>query len=766
MEQRNKAHFKIANISVFIISVWLGFIHLAGAVVQEGPDIVIIGLMGFVCIGTPILLLIGFNVSKDHRNLAIYVPGLFFLAMTVMQTLQGDKGWDLYYLPLCLMLCVISCLYDNFNQSLIYALLQNVVLGIMTLQKVPFMGPDSLSIIYFLNPSYEGIPLLSFGWFASVLTSFFTLIVFWYLLYRATEAVKGKDSFRTLLDTTPNYIAMVDGLNCVTNVSKTMASLANLRDPEWAIGRPVLDLFPSVQLKEMAGDLLRKKIGVYEEMWEFVLNGEHRYFKALGDDLPGENAGILINLSDMTHLAERDEIAAMKDSLNIGLFFMDRNFIIQDNYSKAMSWMLGVSEFHGVRFTDLLEASVTPTELAAIQDYFGMLFDRQFDQAMLDDINPLNEFHYVSTETKERKILHIGFISVERGHGEVMLMSSIYDITAKIELQKKLAEEEKLRQEEMRSLFELINVEPRVFSDFIEDAEYEFQQINKILKNNEMSSHEALVEIYQSVHAIKSNAVILGLATFGEKVHMMETLIKEMREKKEVPFDDMLHLTLEIERLVKEKNNFRVTIGRINSFKSGSKLKSNDDVLIEALIKASEKASSDLNKKVQFVVDTVDASVMEHGPRRVMKEVLMQLVRNSVVHGIENPEERLERGKSETGSIRLSIKVEDNMIHIKLKDDGNGLDFDKIREKALKTGFFKDERDAQDKNHLLQAIFSPGFSTAATEGVHAGRGIGLNLVRDRVKELNGTLKVQTEHGKGTAFHVYIPLPPEVEQKAS
>jgi two-component system chemotaxis sensor kinase CheA len=550
-----------------------------------------------------------------------------------------------------------------------------------------------------------------------------------------------------------------------------MAKLAGLKDPEWAIGCPVIDLFPTIELKDMACRLLKKQSGVYEDMWEFTLKGERRYFKALGDDLPSEAGGILVNLIDMTHLAERDEIAAMKDSLNIGLFFMDKNFIIQDNYSKAMNKMMGVSEFHNVRFLDLLESSVMPSELQAINDYFDMLFARQFDQAMLNDINPLDEFRYVSPETHERKIFHVGFTAVERGPNDVMIMASIYDITAKVELQKRLAEEEKRRQEEMRSLFELINVEPRVFNDFIEDAEYEFGQIEKIFKNHEISAHAALVEVYQSVHAIKSNAVILGLATFGEKVHAVETFIKGLREKEDVPFDDMLHLTLEIENLVNDKENFRETISKINAFKGGTgKQKSNDDVLIEALSRATEKASLDLGKKVQFVVDSLDAGIMEHGPRRLMKEVLMQLVRNSVAHGIEPAEDRLAKGKGEAGSIHLSIKAENNMIHIRLKDDGGGLNFDRIREKALKIGFFKDEKDAQDKNKLLGAIFSPGFSTAETEGMHAGRGIGLNLVRDRIKDLGGSLKVQTEADKGTAFHLYIPLPAEAvttaEPKAS
>jgi two-component system chemotaxis sensor kinase CheA len=765
-KNRKKASFRVGNISVVLCVLVLGPIHIANILARGVPDFFTLGMLGVVTGAGLFALIVSYRIVKNYENLALFVPGVFFAFISAVQSIQADIcGWDEYYLPLCIACCVLSCLYNNYTQTLIFVLVENAILAIMALTGVHFMGTAADSkVLYILDPElYQGIPLSAFGIIISLFSSLFLLLAFGALYKKANDASERRDSFETLMATAPNFIAMVDELNIVTNISSNFAKLAHLENPDWAIGRPAIDLFPSIELKELAGNLLRKKIGVYEEMWEFWLNGEHRFFKALADDLPDEK-GILINLIDMTHLAERDEIAAMKDSLNIGLFFMDKDFIIQDNYSKALPQILGINEIQNTRFLDVLTESVLPSELIAIEDYFNMLFAQQFDQDMLDDINPLNEFNYFSSETKERKILHVDFIPVERGHGEIMIMGSIYDMTAKVELQRKLAQEESLRQEEMRSLFELINVEPRVFNDFIEDADYEFKQIDGIFKNHDLTSHEALIETYKSVHAIKSNAVILGLATFGEKVHSLESEIKLMREKVDVPFDDMLHLTLAIEKLMQEKENFRITIEKINSFKNNTKLKSNDDVLIEALMRATDKASSDLNKKVKFVVDSLDAGIMEYGPRRLMKEVLMQLVRNSVVHGVEEPEVRIAKGKDETGSIHLSIKAENNMIHIRLKDDGGGINYDKIREKALKSGFFKTEAEAQDKNKLLSAIFSPGFSTAETEGVHGGRGIGLNLVRDRIKEIGGSLKVQSELDKGTAFHLYIPLSDELQEK--
>jgi two-component system chemotaxis sensor kinase CheA len=298
-------------------------------------------------------------------------------------------------------------------------------------------------------------------------------------------------------------------------------------------------------------------------------------------------------------------------------------------------------------------------------------------------------------------------------------------------------------------------VEPIVFNDFLDDAEYEFERINETLGNNELSAHNALVEIYQSVHAIKSNAVILGLDTFGEKAHDLESKIKKIREQEEIPFNDMMNLVADIERLSLEKENFKSTIGKINSFKSAGSRSQKQYVLVESLSKAVKKTSDDIGKKIKFVVDRIDDEAIDRGPRRIIKEVLMQLIRNSALHGIEEPEDRIAKGKDETGVIRLSIKLKEEKIHIKLGDDGNGINYKKIAEKALRLNLIN-KKDAEDKDKLLKIIFAPGFSTAETEGVHAGRGIGLNLVRDRVRSENGSIKVETKSGKGTVFNIFFP----------
>ncbi|MDR0473936.1 MAG: hypothetical protein LBH43_09750, partial [Treponema sp.] len=245
--------------------------------------------------------------------------------------------------------------------------------------------------------------------------------------------------------------------------------------------------------------------------------------------------------------------------------------------------------------------------------------------------------------------------------------------------------------------------------------------------------------------------------TFGDKVHKLESEIKKLRELENAPFVEMLNLTMELEQLSREKDQFKTTIEKINSFKASASNgpRQSQFVLVESLTKTVNKVSGDMGKKIQFVVDDIDDAVIEKGPRRIIKETLMQLVRNSAVHGIEAPQDRIAQGKGETGTIRLSMKISGGNIHVKLGDDGRGFNYAKIAEKALQLNLIKPE-DVNDKGALLRAIFSPGFSTAETEGIHAGRGIGLSLVQDRVRSGKGSIKVQSEPGKGTIFNVFFP----------
>lgn len=137
-------------------------------------------------------------------------------------------------------------------------------------------------------------------------------------------------------------------------------------------------------------------------------------------------------------------------------------------------------------------------------------------------------------------------------------------------------------------------------------------------------------------------------------------------------------------------------------------------------------------------------------------DVLMHLIRNAVDHGLERPAERLAAGKSPEGLLRLSCAHVGQEIVLAVKDDGRGLDLARIRAKAEAMGLLS-PGDPVDEPALFEAIFAPGFSTAAATTAVSGRGVGMDAVREKLRALGGTIELETRPGKGTTFTMRLPL---------
>jgi two-component system chemotaxis sensor kinase CheA len=137
-------------------------------------------------------------------------------------------------------------------------------------------------------------------------------------------------------------------------------------------------------------------------------------------------------------------------------------------------------------------------------------------------------------------------------------------------------------------------------------------------------------------------------------------------------------------------------------------------------------------------------------------EPLVHLIRNSVDHGIEGPDERVAAGKTPTGTILLSAAQESNHVVITIMDDGGGIDAVRVREKALERGLLKGDETLTERD-VVQLIFSQGFSTREAVTEVSGRGVGLDVVLKSIERLNGLVEVETVRGVGTKFIIQLPL---------
>jgi two-component system chemotaxis sensor kinase CheA len=141
-----------------------------------------------------------------------------------------------------------------------------------------------------------------------------------------------------------------------------------------------------------------------------------------------------------------------------------------------------------------------------------------------------------------------------------------------------------------------------------------------------------------------------------------------------------------------------------------------------------------------------------------IKDPLTHIVRNSVDHGIERPDARVEKGKPAEGCLKMRAYHEGGQVNIEIADDGAGVDFERVKQKALQGGFITAEQAARMSDHeTLHLIFLPGFSTAEKITNVSGRGVGMDVVKTNIEKIGGTVDLQSQPGQGTTLKIKIPL---------
>jgi len=182
---------------------------------------------------------------------------------------------------------------------------------------------------------------------------------------------------------------------------------------------------------------------------------------------------------------------------------------------------------------------------------------------------------------------------------------------------------------------------------------------------------------------------------------------------------------------------------------------------IETLFGAVPRLVRDLSAELgkQVFVDLEGGDVeLDREMIEMVRDPLTHIIRNAIDHGIETPHDRLAQGKREAGTLSITARQSGNKISIVITDDGRGIDEEVIAAKAVATGLITEaERDSFDREKILQLIFEPGFSTAAEVSSISGRGVGLDIVRDNLERVGGSIRVTSTVGSGSLFYLQIPL---------
>lgn len=184
-------------------------------------------------------------------------------------------------------------------------------------------------------------------------------------------------------------------------------------------------------------------------------------------------------------------------------------------------------------------------------------------------------------------------------------------------------------------------------------------------------------------------------------------------------------------------------------------------VPLESVVNRFPRLIRDLNKKLNKKMELYISGEDTELDRTVIDEIgdpLMHLLRNAADHGLESNEERVRLGKPETGSIILNAFQEGNNVVIEVKDDGAGINVEKIKNKALERGTItREQADMMSDQEIIDLLFRPSFSTAEQISDVSGRGVGLDVVKTKIESLGGDVEVRTVLGQGSNFVIRLPL---------
>ncbi|MFA6203644.1 MAG: Hpt domain-containing protein [Gallionella sp.] len=229
------------------------------------------------------------------------------------------------------------------------------------------------------------------------------------------------------------------------------------------------------------------------------------------------------------------------------------------------------------------------------------------------------------------------------------------------------------------------------------------------------------------LHTLKGSARMAGVLSISQIAHQMEERLHDEAAAQA----DFANIT----RLLDALRNEFVDGGAANSD--------------ERFYRTVWQAAKETGREVHLELVGIDTGQLLTAP-------IEHLLRNAVVHGIESPLHRIACGKPPVGEVRIEVGRVGNEIVIELADDGRGLDLAALRTRAVSMGVLREADGLMDDNTLAQLIFIPGLSTAGEITQLAGRGIGMDVVKNCVEERSGRISVSSVRGQGTTFTLYLP----------
>jgi signal transduction histidine kinase len=474
--------------------------------------------------------------------------------------------------------------------------------------------------------------------------------------------------------------------------------------------------------------------------------------------------------------AETDRIM---ETVQEGLLLIDARGIIGDYHSRELNAILRQEQLAGRSLLGILERLLSEKMFRTTKDYIDLLFDASRKEKAVLKVNPLTDIEVNFPNPSGgfiNRYLGFSFRRIVENDAVSRVFVAVRDITTQIELEKKLRDSEQHKDRQLDILLGIVHVAPDELEAFITLVETELDTINDTLRAEHLVAaggqgealRERLQTVFRCVHNLKGNAAVLKLTTFQKAADLFETKLNELLNRPVLTGDDFLSVVV-------AQAGLRVDLGDLKELR-GKLVGLRQPVAVDAsaqptpaiispavqigagLRQLVADAARDLDKATTVAIDEYALHTVAVDRPALVRDVLIQLARNSLAHSVEPAPLRLAGGKPAvaTLSVRSLPRSADGLVGIAFRDDGRGLDLEAIRTRAESAGLLAPGSNPAPAD-IARCIFAPGFSTAAAVGAHSGRGMGMDIVKTKVvDEAGGAIEVHSAPGQFCEFHLYFP----------
>jgi PAS domain-containing protein len=464
-------------------------------------------------------------------------------------------------------------------------------------------------------------------------------------------------------------------------------------------------------------------------------------------------------------------------AVNQGLLLCDSEYRIQPQYSSELERIFETKELAGRNILELLQGLLGERLHRTASDYFAMLFDPQRKERTVLRVNPLSEaelsFWDHTGRTFTPKFLNFSFRRIVEDGVVVRVFVAVNDITERVMLERQLSDAERQKDRQVELLFGLLHIERRALDEFIAMARTQIRAIGdmQLLQGFAAagSGHRELLltrldATLSSLHAIESSAALIKFTYFQRRAREFETNIAEVRNHAALRGDDFLALSFvqsELRCDLQELEELRAKFPRAlqPEIAPSPSARPSDDV-VAALDAFAASLAQRLGKDVRLDAGGFDTRALPEARRMVVSDVLKHLARNSIMHGIEAPGERQACSKDRRATLTIRRAESDaGEFGFTFRDDGRGLDLDRIRDCAIaKRMIARDSAAAMTDEQIASLIFKPGFSTVPEPDADCGHGTGMSVMcRTVIEQCGGHIEVASEQGHYCEFTILLPV---------